>query len=78
LQVCARLGDALVRAKGFVNLAGEARRGFLERAGAHTTLRYADEWGADERRRTDLVLIGEGLDEAALRRQLWACRIAGG
>jgi len=76
LQICERLGDALVRAKGFVNLAGETRRGFLERAGAHTTLRYAEEWGPGERRRTDLVLIGEGLDEAALRRQIWDCRVA--
>jgi G3E family GTPase len=78
LQLCERLGDALVRAKGFVNLAGEARRGFLERAGARTTLRYAEAWGDGERRRTDLVLIGEGLDEGALRRQIWACRVAAG
>jgi G3E family GTPase len=71
--VCERLGPALVRAKGFVHLAGEARRGFLERAGAHTTLRYAEPWG-DERPRTELVMIGEGFDEAAIRRQIWACR----
>ncbi len=63
LQVCERLGPALVRAKGFVHLAGEARRGFLERAGAHTTLKYAEPWG-DDRPRTELVLIGEGFDEA--------------
>jgi G3E family GTPase len=73
LQVCERLGPALVRAKGFVHLAGEPRRGFLERAGAHTTLKYADPWG-DDRPRTELVLIGEGFDEVAIRRQLWACR----
>jgi G3E family GTPase len=73
LQVCERLGAALVRAKGFVHLAGEPRRGFLERAGAHTTLKYAEPWG-DDRPRTELVLIGDGFDEAAIRRQLWACR----
>ncbi len=73
MQVCERLGPALVRAKGFVHLAGEARRGFLERAGAHTTLKYAEPWG-DERPRTELVMIGEGFDEVAIRRQLWACR----
>jgi G3E family GTPase len=76
LQLCERLGPALVRAKGFVSLAGEPRRGFLERAGAHTTLRYAEPWGA-ETPRTELVLIGEGLDEEAVRRQLWACRARG-
>lgn len=73
LQVCERLGPSLVRAKGFVRLAGEARRGFLERAGAHTTLKLAEPWG-DDAPRTELVFIGEGFDEAALRRQLWACR----
>ena len=32
------LGAALVRAKGFVHLAGDDARGFLERAGARTGL----------------------------------------
>jgi G3E family GTPase len=73
LDVVARLGEALVRAKGFVNLVGEDRRGFLERAGARTGLRLDAPW-ADGPRRTELVLIGDGLDAGALRRQLWACR----
>ena len=74
LLVCQALGARLVRAKGFVHLAGESRRGFLERAGGHTTLSLGDPWG-DERPLTRLVLIGEGLDEVALQRQLWACRV---
>ena len=73
MGVIDQLGDRLLRAKGFVHLAGEPRRGFLERAGARTSLSFGDEWGQD-RPRTELVFIGEGLDEAALRRQLWACR----
>ena len=73
LGVVERLGPALVRAKGFVHLAGETRRGFLERAGLRTELRLAEPWG-DEPARTELVLIGEGLDAGALHRQLWACR----
>jgi G3E family GTPase len=73
LLVCAALGDRLVRAKGFVRLAGEPRRGFLERAGDHTRLELGAPWG-DDPPITRLVLIGEGLDEAALHRQLWACR----
>jgi G3E family GTPase len=76
LDVVARLGDALVRAKGFVNLAGEPRRAFLERAGARTGLTFDEPWG-ERPRRTELVLIGEGLDAAAIRRQLWACRARG-
>ena len=70
------LGERLIRAKGFVHLAGEARRGFLERAGIRTELRCDGEWGSAARR-TELVLIGDDLDEAAVHRALWACRTAG-
>jgi G3E family GTPase len=70
------LGDRLVRAKGFVHLAGESRRGFVERAGIRTELRCEGEWGSGPRR-TELVLIGDGLDEAAIHRALWACRAMG-
>ncbi|MGE0548537.1 MAG: GTP-binding protein [Kofleriaceae bacterium] len=68
-----QLGDRLVRAKGFVHLAQDDRRGFLERAGIRTELRYLEPWGTAPRR-TELVLIGDGLDERAVHRALWACR----
>jgi G3E family GTPase len=81
LALCGRLGSALVRAKGFVHIAGEARQMFLERAGLHLDLRPGEPWpdeagghGANARR-SEIVLIGEGLDAAALQRQLWACRV---
>jgi G3E family GTPase len=70
------LGDRLIRAKGFVHLAGDARRGFVERAGIRTELRPAGDWGSAPPR-TELVLIGDDLDEAAVHRALWACRTAG-
>jgi G3E family GTPase len=73
LAVIEGLGAALVRAKGFVHLAGDDRRGFLERAGARTGLARGEPWGADPPG-TELVLIGDGLDDDAIRRQLWACR----
>jgi G3E family GTPase len=73
LAYLASLGDALVRAKGFVHLAGESRRGFVERAGVRTELTLREPWGDDEPI-SELVLIGEDLDEAAVRRALWACR----
>lgn len=73
LAVIESLGDALVRAKGFIHLAGDDRRGFLERAGARTALAPGERWGA-EPRATELVLIGDALDGDAIRRQLWACR----
>ena len=52
------------------------RRGFVERAGVRTSL---DDARAVGRRaaRTELVLIGDGLDEATVQRALWACRAAG-
>jgi len=70
------LGEPLLRAKGFVHLAGDPRRGFVERAGIRTELRHDGEWGSAARR-TELVLIGDDLDEAAIHRGLWACRAAG-
>jgi len=73
LAVIDGLGTALVRAKGFVHLAGDGRRGFLERAGARTGLATGEPWGSDPPR-TELVLIGDGLDDDAIRRQIWACR----
>jgi cobalamin biosynthesis protein CobW len=73
LAVIDALGERLVRAKGFVHLAGEPRRGFVERAGIRTSLELRDPWG-DAERVTELVLIGDDLDEPALRRALWACR----
>jgi len=73
LAVIEQLGPRLVRAKGFVHLAGDPRRGFVERAGVRTELRHEGAWG-DAPPRTELVLIGEGLDEGAVQRALWACR----
>jgi G3E family GTPase len=75
LAVIEQLGAALLRAKGFVHLAGDDRRGFVERAGVRTELRYLEPWG-DAPRRTELVLIGDDLDEGAVHRALWACRAA--
>ena len=76
LAVIDALGARLVRAKGFVHLAGEPRRGFVERAGIRTSLELREPWPAGERA-TELVLIGDDLDEAAVRRALWACRSGG-
>ena len=59
-----------------IHLAGDDRRGFIERAGVRTELRQLEPWG-DAHRRTELVLIGDGLDEGAVHRALWACRASG-
>ncbi len=73
LAVIEGIGERLIRAKGFVHLAGDDRRGFVERAGVRTELRYMEPWG-DAPRKTELVLIGDDLDEGAVHRALWACR----
>jgi G3E family GTPase len=73
MSVLEALGPRLVRAKGFVHLADDDERGFVERAGVRLELRAAGPWG-DAPRRTELVLIGDGLDEGAVQRALWACR----
>jgi G3E family GTPase len=73
VALCHRLGPGLVRVKGFVQLAGEERRGYLERAGRDTNLRLEGPWPRGPRR-TELVFIGEGLDPGSLHRQLLACR----
>ena len=52
---------------------GRGRRGFLERAGRAHGAATGEPWGA-EPPRTELVLIGDGLDDGAIRRQIWACR----
>lgn len=77
LAVLRGLGDRLVRAKGFVALAGKSAPSYLELAGGELTLRDDAPPRADRGTGTELVLIGEDLDEAALRRQLWACTAAG-
>jgi G3E family GTPase len=76
LEVLERQRTQLLRVKGFVHLAGADRSGYLELAGERITLRPGAQWG-ERTPLTELVFIGEGLDEAALRRQLAACRARG-
>lgn len=64
-----RFGDDVLRVKGFVRLAGDARRAWVEKAGRR--IEIARDAAAPGR--TEMVLIGPGLDEAAVLRQVWAC-----
>ena len=73
LALLDELGDRLFRVKGTVCVAGADGPGFLEKAGMRTELRRAPGWPEGQGPRTELVLIGE-IDEAAVRRRLWACR----
>ena len=69
-EVLLALGEALVRVKGFLRVDGEGGRLFVEKAG-QSGLTFQR---ASPGLRTELVLIGERLDDHALHRQLWACR----
>ncbi len=76
LHLLEREKGRLLRVKGFVALQGEDRRALVELAGDRVHFSFAEPWEDQQQTRTQLVFIGEGLDEAALRRQLWACRVA--
>lgn len=71
-EVLDELGDRALRIKGRVHLAGWREAAFVERAGARTEIRAAGAF-RENPPRTEIVFIGD-VDEAALRRRLWACR----
>ncbi len=73
MKLFEELAPTLLRVKGWVHIANEQRRAYLELAGDTLSLRYDKPWG-ETRPETELVVIGDNLDEAALRRRLWACR----
>lgn len=70
--------DGLFRAKGVaaVAVAGERRKWTFHLVGRHITVEPAA-WARGEHRGTDIVLIGTGLDEAALRARLTATEHTG-
>lgn len=69
-------GTGILRTKGILAMAGEPCRFVVQ--GVHAMLegRFADAWQPGEARRSRLVLIGRGLDEAALRAAFLACASA--
>lgn len=73
LALVEKFRPLLYRVKGFVHIAGDQRRAFLELAGDRVTLEFGEEWASDEPK-SEIVMIGDNLDEALIRRQLWACR----
>lgn len=74
LAAVGELRPRLVRVKGFAHLAGDPRRATLELAGAALSLAAGDPW-AGEPPKSELVFIGEEIDDAELARRLWACRV---
>lgn len=76
LAAVAELRPRLVRVKGFAHLAGDPpRRAALELAGSALSLAAGEPWRAGEAPRSELVFIGDAIDDAELARRLWACRV---
>lgn len=75
LQILTAWGDRLVRAKGFVRLADGTAWHLLEKAGDQVTLRPLAPSHAVRQTTSDLVFIGEGLNEAEVMRALSACSL---
>ncbi len=73
LGLIEKFRSRLYRVKGFVHIAGDPRRAFLELAGDRVTIKFGEEWGS-RAPMSEIVMIGDDLDEAQIRRQLWACR----
>jgi G3E family GTPase len=67
-------GPDILRAKGILDVKGEARR--LVFQAVHMILEgdYQREWRDDEHRYSRMVFIGRNLDEAALRQGFESCR----
>jgi G3E family GTPase len=65
-----RNGEAVLRSKGILSLAGEARRWVFH--GVHMTLegRPGRPWSPKERRTSALVFIGRSLDPAQIRKDI--------
>ena len=74
LDACAKMLEGrLIRYKGFLDLAGESRRGILQGVYELYTVSYGPEWREDEPRVSELVFIGRDLDATLLERGMRAC-----
>lgn len=71
-QLMEQHGDALLRHKGVLAIAGEPRRLIFQGVHKIAGFDYGREWG-DEAPRSDIVLIGRSLPEAALRAGFAEC-----
>jgi len=60
----------IYRAKGILALAGEDRRGLLHGVNNRFHLAYGPLWNGEESRRSELVLIGTGLQDPGLKKRL--------
>jgi G3E family GTPase len=66
-------GRSLLRAKGVLNMQGEARRLHFHSVHMLMESRFGKAWTADETRESRFVVIGRNLDAASIRNGLLCC-----
>ncbi|MEJ8572768.1 GTP-binding protein [Microbaculum marinum] len=72
-ELVAAVPRNILRAKGILNLAGHDNRFEFHLVGERSTVSESRAWRADEKRRTDVVFIGRGIDREALGRLFDGC-----
>jgi G3E family GTPase len=65
--------EKVYRSKGFLSIAGNPRRAIFHGVNNRFTIMWDRLWEKDEKRTSQLVFIGKGLDEAAIRAKIESC-----
>ncbi|MEP6671131.1 MAG: GTP-binding protein, partial [Chthoniobacter sp.] len=65
--------EKVYRSKGFISIAGNPRRAIFHGVNNRFTIMWDRLWEKDEKRTSQLVFIGKGLDEAKIRAELEKC-----
>ena len=65
--------EQVFRSKGFIAIAGNPRRAIFHGVNNRFTIMWDRLWEKDEVRKSQLVFIGKGLDEARIRMELEKC-----
>ena len=65
--------EQIYRSKGFLNIAGNPRRAIFHGVNNRFTLLWDRLWNKEEKRQSQLVFIGKGLNEAKIRSSLEGC-----
>lgn len=72
-QLVQHQGEKLLRMKGVLNLRGEGRRLYFHSVHMLMDTRFGKAWARDELRESRFVVIGRGIDAAAMRDGLLGC-----
>ncbi len=65
--------EKVYRSKGFLSITGNPRRAIFHGVNNRFTIMWDRLWEKDEKRTSQLVFIGKGLDEGKIRAELEKC-----